>query len=312
MTNALMAEGEAMLRAVVADLRAIGDLDIVVARDDGLPPLPDGIEILRVADNRIEERWSDCITTCDAALIVAPETGGFLERLNRIVIERPIQLLGCGPDAVAITASKFATTQCLARAGIPVVETLPWSETASAGMKPAAHGWIVKPDDGVGSQDVVHLRDRRALAGVRPVAGARVIQPYVAGRAMSLTVLCAAGGARVMACNEQLQSRHDEALMQIGVIVNGAAERIEAMATLAGAVVAAIPGLRGYVGIDLIDAEGGPVVLEVNPRLTTAYVGLSQSLQANAAALMLDALTGDDRYMHRRFGREPVRVEFHP
>ena len=51
-----------------------------------------------------------------------------------------------------------------------------------------------------------------------------------------------------------------------------------------------MPGLRGFVGIDLVwHEERGPVVIEVNPRVTCAYVGLSAALGRNLAAELLDA-----------------------
>ncbi len=38
-----------------------------------------------------------------------------------------------------------------------------------------------------------------------------------------------------------------------------------------------VPGLRGFVGVDfLLDAEGRAMILEINPRPTTSYVGLSR------------------------------------
>jgi len=44
-------------------------------------------------------------------------------------------------------------------------------------------------------------------------------------------------------------------------------------------VAATLPGLRGFVGIDLVwHAQRGPVLIEINPRLTCSYVGLSQRL----------------------------------
>jgi predicted ATP-grasp superfamily ATP-dependent carboligase len=44
------------------------------------------------------------------------------------------------------------------------------------------------------------------------------------------------------------------------------------------------------VGIDLVDTDEGPVVLEVNPRLTTSYVGLADTIGTNPAGLVLDLL----------------------
>ena len=58
--------------------------------------------------------------------------------------------------------------------------------------------------------------------------------------------------------------------------------------TLALDVKRALPGLRGFVGIDLVwHAERGPVVIEVNPRVTSAYVGLSAALGRNLAEEIL-------------------------
>ena len=61
---------------------------------------------------------------------------------------------------------------------------------------------------------------------------------------------------------------------------------------IANGVAKALPGLFGYAGIDVIVTEQGPVVLEVNPRLTTSYVGLGEALGCNVVALVLDLAAG--------------------
>jgi predicted ATP-grasp superfamily ATP-dependent carboligase len=71
------------------------------------------------------------------------------------------------------------------------------------------------------------------------------------------------------------------------LLVNAVADTDGRLATLAQAVVAAIPGLWGYIGIDLVRTRNGPVVLEVNPRLTTSYCGLRAALGLNAAGMVL-------------------------
>jgi tyramine---L-glutamate ligase len=67
---------------------------------------------------------------------------------------------------------------------------------------------------------------------------------------------------------------------------------------LAAAAVAAVPGLRGYVGVDLVlgDAKdgSGDRVIEVNPRLTTSYVGLRALAAGNLAGAMLDVARGSE------------------
>ena len=50
-----------------------------------------------------------------------------------------------------------------------------------------------------------------------------------------------------------------------------------------------VPGLRGFVGVDLILDEQAPgvSVVEINPRLTTSYVGLRAALGQNVMAALL-------------------------
>lgn len=66
---------------------------------------------------------------------------------------------------------------------------------------------------------------------------------------------------------------------------------------LAEQCLAALPPARGYVGIDVIvgrEADGSEdVVIEVNPRLTTSYVGLRAMTQDNLAKTLVDVAIGE-------------------
>ncbi len=54
----------------------------------------------------------------------------------------------------------------------------------------------------------------------------------------------------------------------------------------------ALPGLRGFVGVDLVLTATDAIVIEVNPRLTTAYLGVRSALEENVADLALAACAG--------------------
>ena len=80
---------------------------------------------------------------------------------------------------------------------------------------------------------------------------------------------------------------------------------------LAYAAVACVPGLRGYVGVDLVlgDADDGSrdYAIEINPRLTTSYIGLRMLADFNIAEAMLRIASGEE------FGAltwKPGRVRF--
>ncbi|MGT2490679.1 ATP-grasp domain-containing protein [Cupriavidus basilensis] len=66
---------------------------------------------------------------------------------------------------------------------------------------------------------------------------------------------------------------HDGGVEINAIECKGQAGRL--LADVAECVVAGMPGLRGFVGIDLVwHPRRGPVVIEVNPRVTCAYAGL--------------------------------------
>jgi predicted ATP-grasp superfamily ATP-dependent carboligase len=54
----------------------------------------------------------------------------------------------------------------------------------------------------------------------------------------------------------------------------------------------ALPGLRGYIGVDLVLTKLEAVVIEVNPRLTTSYLGVRAAIDGNLAAMVLAACAG--------------------
>jgi predicted ATP-grasp superfamily ATP-dependent carboligase len=58
---------------------------------------------------------------------------------------------------------------------------------------------------------------------------------------------------------------------------------------LACQAVSSIPGLNGYVGVDLVIAEDKPYLIEINPRITTSYIGLRQVAQTNLAKAIWEA-----------------------
>jgi hypothetical protein len=70
--------------------------------------------------------------------------------------------------------------------------------------------------------------------------------------------------------------------------------------------VAALPQPRGYIGVDLVlgaAADGsGDRMIEINPRLTTSYVGLRVAAKTNLAAAMLAVIQGDTPNLSFRAG----------
>lgn len=284
---ALVREADLMLRTLVDELRVVPGVVVLASRDPRLPPL-DGVEALRPSPGEAPlALYARGLADSEAAWPTAPETGGVLEQLARRTLAAGVRLIGCRPEAVAVAASKRRTAQVLAARGIAVVPTFtagdPLPETPGA-------LWVVKPDDGAGA-DGVQLVPGWRLAMARLIAepGRLVAQPWLDGEAASLSVQCRDGRATLLAVNRQRVKVSPKGVSLAGLEVNALPDPGGRLAALADQVCRAIPGLDGYVGIDLLLGEDEPVVVEVNPRLTTSYVALGRALGINVARRLLDA-----------------------
>jgi predicted ATP-grasp superfamily ATP-dependent carboligase len=289
--ESLACEGDLMLRALVNDLMDIPGTEVMVTRDSRLAPM--AAPALTLRPNGRETAWQLLHRACsevDAVWPIAPETGGVLEHVSRTVLACGRTLLGSRPQAISIAASKLASFHCLTAAGVKTVFTC----TAPTDLPDADEFIVVKPDDGAGCMNTRLLhRDALPEWWTRHSHAGYVLQPYMPGDAQSLSLLCRDGRGQLLTCNRQKIAIEAGAFSFSGVKVNEVRARLTPYAELVGQVAAAMPGLWGYVGIDVICGSSGPAVVDVNPRLTTSYAGLRRALHCNPALLVLGLLQSE-------------------
>ena len=153
---------------------------------------------------------------------------------------------------------------------------------------------VLKPLDGAGSQDTYLVAGPHDAPP--PYAWPRRLEAFAPGLAASVAVLCGPAGRVPLApCRQRISE--DGRFRYLGgelPLTPGLAERA---ATLAERAVAALPTAIGYVGVDLVlgrDPYGGEdYVIEINPRLTTSYVGLRAAAKTNLAEAMYRIAEGD-------------------
>jgi predicted ATP-grasp superfamily ATP-dependent carboligase len=235
--------------------------------------------------NRYGEQFGRALAMCDGALIVAPETGGILEDLTGRVVASGKINLGCGPQAVRAAGDKLKFARIMKTAGIPHPITVKAEgRFDSAPFFPGP--WVLKPFDGAGA-DGVRIYPQPCVVDI--LVGSRVAQEFIAGDPMSLSIVAGGGWLEVLSVNRQrfcgAQMIYD------GGEITGE-EPGMVLRELAGRIKKAVPGLAGYWGVDFVMTQIGPVVIEVNPRLTTSVCGLVEALNPTPAAFILSAARG--------------------
>lgn len=285
--EALLPMGIAMRDAMVADLLRLPDCEVTAARGTGAPPPPGRVALIGPDPGESAEDFvARACTGHDPVWLVAPETDGLLAQLQRRVGDA--RSLGCTADAIALCTSKSATAMRLAAHAV-------WTPLAFE-HDARTRRWVTKPDDGAGSVATVRHSDRAAAREDfvrRSSAGESVVlEAWVEGEPMSLSLLCGQGRTELLSVNGQritvdAAGRVDYEGVDLDLVPPSDPRRAR-LEHLARQVGSAVPGLRGFVGIDLVwHADVGPVVIEINPRVTCAYVGLSAALGRNLAAAIL-------------------------
>jgi predicted ATP-grasp superfamily ATP-dependent carboligase len=308
----LMGEGWAMLRALAADLAAIPGIQVHVLADHrGLPgPLP-GCELITV--HTADE---ECSILCrlaalaDWAIVIAPEFDGILHQRCRLVESNGGRLLGPSSDLVALLSDKQRTAEHLERHGVPTPRGMLWRPEERLPSSPPCPV-VIKPNDGAGSQETYvchHLSQLHAtLAEYRKPAR---IESFVGGLPASVAFLCGpAGCVPLPACSQRLQV--DRGISYLGGAMPLALALNERAAAIAGRAIDILRQPLGYVGVDMVlgnNVDGSEdYVIEINPRLTTSYVGLRAVSRSNLAEAMLAVARG--RHPDLSFGREAIEFD---
>ncbi|MGZ4999453.1 MAG: ATP-grasp domain-containing protein [Methylomonas sp.] len=294
--RSLAAEGGLMLQALIDDLKSVPELLLSVPLDQrysGLA-LPSSAEIIPIAENQdVFSLLPEMISRCDAVWPIAPETDGILAGIAEMVATQHKTLLLSRPEVVTCCGDKLATYRVLSANKIPAVKTLTVPDFNAATFTRS----VIKPIDGVGCLGgiiVDNARELQQTSSSLELSGRHVIQPYHDGQAISLSCLFKLGKAWLICCNQQLVEVANNRFELKGCLVNAANPRRDFYQELVQQVAEAIPGLWGYIGIDIIETPGqGPLVLEINPRLTTSYVGIRQATGINVAEQVMHLVHGD-------------------
>jgi tyramine---L-glutamate ligase len=321
--DSLLTEGTAMAAAVASDLLAAGH-EILGFRSADLQDLPPPLDKFRPVTG-LDEMWklAHAPEQVQYTLLIAPESRGALYSLAMLTESMKGRLLGPVPEFIGWATDKHATAATMASAGVPAPRGVRIDDEEDGGVIDGA--WprdfptpaVLKPIDGCGSQYVRRIDDlrcdhREALRREHSLESrppAWRLEEFVPGTAASAAVLRGPGGDIVLPpCAQHLAD--DGTFAYRGGSCPLEPQLAERAAGLAKKALSAMPPCRGYIGIDLVlgaPADGSQdYVIEVNPRLTTSYIGLRALAETNLAAAMIDVVEGREPNLSFR----PGRVDF--
>ncbi len=316
--ESLLQEGRLMLQALLDDFRELKaqadyvGLSVRVMLDARLQQHinTQGFDVAIIgADQDCATEFKHNIQQCDAVWPVAPEFDDILATYCAVVEQAKKQLLSSPANAVALTGNKYNSYLHFKQHGINTVPTrlyhpdvkeleqslqslLQELNTEADVFTPLSDAqWLIKPIAGVGCVDTYVLPNIDSFKQIDFNCGDSIIQPHIDGEKLSLSCLFKAGTAWLLCVNQQYFSLHEQQYHLNAITVNVPCEQ-KGYIKLIADIATAFPDLWGYVGIDLIKTSTQTFVLEINPRLTTSFVGIKAALGINVVQNVLELLVG--------------------
>lgn len=284
----LMSEGAGMLRAVLEDFVDCGIEPIVpVDRRFESPASLKGQKVLMDNEKQLLSELISLARQVDWIILIAPES---LNRLSWVAsyLEPFADKFLC-PDRlfVELATDKTRTIERIRLGGqkTPMGSQLDhWLETST--LKEFPKPAVLKPNTGAGSEGVQRLNHLASCSHALLAPEQWRIEEWVPGDPASISVLCSIDAEQNHFFSPTRQIFSDCHWVDCQVICES--EKVRRATQLARNVLKALPETNGYVGIDFVfgNSEDDDTVIEVNPRLTSSYLRLRNSVEFNIAERM--------------------------
>lgn len=292
----LRQEGRAMLQAVATDLSEFAEvvipIDVRVQKDLVLNGAAKPIDCRQVCtDSLLWPQWISAAKSCDAAILIAPESDGLLSQGVAMLRASGIDVVAGSGDFLRTASDKLLTAKALRRGRISHPLHMAIGDRKHEKALAKHDRFVVKPRDGCGTQEIRtfdRLEDARAELEENDL-----LQAWMPGRAVSISMLATASQQVFLpAVSQHLQDNNCEYAGGQGPLDDDAQRRLTSLAMRA--IEAMPPTARGFIGFDMLLGKrpSEDCVIEINPRLTTSYVGLRRMIHGNLAARLFEIETG--------------------
>ncbi len=251
-----------------------------------------------MSDSSWLRQWSELAKACDLAIVIAPELDNQLTRIVEQLRLSGAKVLAPSVPFLQATSDKLTTAKLLSQSDIahPPTQTLTEFQATdrSKGLGGSAKSDLpltLKRRDGAGCADMMIFADRERLehwlsihASLYLAGDDWLVQEWLPGRPASMAIIADQEWRVVGAVEQTIQSdtaNQDGCALVSYLGGRGPLQDVtdEILVQLARNIQQALPvEAAGWIGIDFLVPNDPTqlrdyVVVEINPRLTTSYLG---------------------------------------
>ena len=214
----------------------------------------------------------------DKVFILAPEENLNLYNIVKALEEKKISNFNCKSNFIYETTCKLRTQNLLKNSRKHQIKIYKKYQNIDKHKK-----IVAKISDGLASENLLIFNDRNDLEkNNHKLNKNHVFQEYIEGKIIGINLLINNNGIKILSINEQIyknSSEHEIFLYKINIgKFNYMLSEIESFIKV---IFKNLDGYFGFIGVDAIITDSNIFFLEINPRLTTSYIGLRKTLGIN-------------------------------
>ena len=309
--SSLFCEGYGMLKSIILDFKKL-NFKISTLLDHRIFFLSSYLKADNIKETRVEDDYIELLKAevkkCEYCFIIAPEFSKILYTLTKIVKDYNRKLLSVDLEGIQLGTSKFETYKFFKKNKIntPLTYQIPFKGKSldfnfiSQKFDELKCPIIIKPDDGVGAENIYYIESETQLSNFTHEYNNKfekerryILQEFIEGEDLSISLiaykelldrfdknhlLLAINSQNISIKNDGFNSEYFGGytpVNNLNIEISNILEKLD------------LTKFNGYFGIDFIrKADNSIFFIELNPRLTTSYIGVRRILSYNLAEVI--------------------------
>jgi predicted ATP-grasp superfamily ATP-dependent carboligase len=308
--SSLFCEGFAMLRSIIEDFKEL-HFNITILLDKRIQLLSyllkaDRINIVSESTSYLKE-FTNAVKKNEYCYIIAPEFSETLYNLTKIVKDNNKIILSVNLSGIKLAANKFKTFEFLKKNGINTPKTylIPHNKDyfdknyAIEKFRQLNCPIVIKQEDGVGADAIFYFKREEQIHKFFDDQDKKlerdkdyIIQEYIEGEDLSVLLLGTFDIPLILSINAQnvditTHNKNSEYFGGYTPVENFKEIKKELLKIFNKLNLSAF---SSCYGIDFMRKKDGKIYLiEINPRLTTSYIGIRNIIDVNLAQLIINS-----------------------
>tara|TARA_Y100000816_G_C26032430_1_gene540526 strand:+ start:123 stop:1073 length:951 start_codon:yes stop_codon:yes gene_type:complete len=234
-----------------------------------------------IITNESEDLYNlSLIKKYDYILPILPEIDSNLSNYVKFIEKNNIKKVISDTRTIDICSDKLIFYEYMTKHTIPVIPTY-----KSLNFKNRSDKYILKDRLGAGCS-YVRLTKKNELEEY--YSENMIVQPFIDGDHYSLSVFFSKSNFRLLTINKQNIGTTNCMLSLKSLIINVNQNLYLDILPIISNIKNSLPGLFGFVGIDFLLRGRQIYIVEINPRLTTSFSGLYETIGCNMIDLLIN------------------------